>query len=274
MPKYFQVCLVILLGSVCASKSFADITDFDRWTRVADPAHPGFAGSATSDFADLFAFDQPIPSGTDIGFQSVDGNSVATSMGGFYFDSAADFSLAVSFDVSFSGTPVGALGLGFGIGEDGDGRNSAGVAMVTNNGNPFLTFAGAARINDVNQTPRALSTVPASLSGTLFVDYAASTGDVTVGASQTIDAAAAQGTAVYAGVQRDWEGGDLMASFFLRSQDGFGLNAWQGGQATARFSNFRVLSGAAVAIPEPSVALAMLLSGSCLAMRRRRARLE
>lgn len=261
-----SLSILVITVSTCQ----AAITDFDQWTLVEDPGHPGFNASATAVSATLSAGDQSIPGGTDIGFQSVDGLTVGGSSTGFFFDASSDFSLAISYQLSFSGSPNGLLGLGFGIGEDGDGRNSAGVAMVTSSGSPFLTFAGAARVNDVNEAPLPLAGVPASLTGTLFIDFQSASGDVVIGASNTFDAAAADETATFSGIQQRWNGDPLMASFFLRSESQPGFSAWQGGQADAVFSNFRVLSGSVTAIPEPSMPFAIALTATGLLTRRKR----
>ena len=167
----------------CAT-SFAAIVDFTTWTPVADPADPNFTSSATVSSASIQVANGSIPVGTDIGFQSVDGVTLGSSTSGSYFDPSNNFTIAIDYNLDFGAGAQGFLGLGFGIGEDGDGMNSAGVGMATFNGAPFLSFGGAARINDQDQSPLLLS-LSSTLTGSLFVQYDASSGDVTVGAAST-----------------------------------------------------------------------------------------
>ncbi|WP_182864635.1 hypothetical protein [Stieleria mannarensis] len=274
--KAFRILLIPALTLVLGVTAHADVTDFGTWTLVEDPDHPGLSASVNAASATLSALDTAVPAGTDIGFQSVDGATPLASAAGFYFNPDADFSLAIDYDWAFSGNPTGFLGLGFGIGEDGDGMNSAGVAMGTLDGSPFLSFGGAARINDVDQTPVALGGSPflnpASESGTLFVAYQASGGDVIVGASTTLAASAPTVSHTFAGIQNQWSGSDLMASFFLRSDSPPPTSAWSGGNADAVFTNFRVLGGNPTAIPEPSAAVGTLWLIGALACRRSRRR--
>lgn len=265
----FSICLSLPLIAEAA------VTDFSTWTKVTDPAHAGFSATQGGSSVTLSAGNLPVPAGTDIGFQSISGLTPQSSTSGFFFSPNADFSLAVDYAWSFSNTPTGFLGIGFGIGEDQNGENSAGVSMGTSNGSPLLSFAAAARVNDVDQTPLSLGNPilnPSTLSGTLFVGYEASSGDVILGAAPTQGAATAVYSATYTGIQNNWSDGDLMASFFLRSDAPPLTTAWQGGNADAVFSNFRVLSGSPVAIPEPSTAISSALILGVLNCRRRRRR--
>ncbi len=238
--------LALLLVAPCAT-SFAAIVDFTTWTPVADPADPNFTSSATVSSASIQVANGSIPVGTDIGFQSVDGVTLGSSTSGSYFDPSNNFTIAIDYNLDFGAGAQGFLGLGFGIGEDGDGMNSAGVGMATFNGAPFLSFGGAARINDQDQSPLLLS-LSSTLTGSLFVQYDASSGDVTVGAASTQGASAPTASDTFIGIQKQWNGQGLLTSFFVRS-DGTG---WQGGTAEAVFDNFRVLNGAATSVPEPS----------------------
>ncbi|MCA9138172.1 MAG: hypothetical protein KDB00_15480 [Planctomycetales bacterium] len=267
----FRFCIAVTLLFAWAVVASAAITDFGTWTLVQDPAHPGFTASATSTTATLSAGNLAIPAGTDIGYQSVNGSTPGSSSNGFYFSPLSDFSLAIDYAWSFSAGPTGFLGLGFGIGEDADGMNSAGVAMVTSDGSPFLTFAGAARINDVNQSPLPLGNPifnPSTLSGTLFVQYQAASGDVTIGAATSQGAGAPTVMDKFVGIGNQWSGDKLMTSFFIRSDESTPGTTWSGGNADAVFSNFRVLNGSAVAIPEPSTAITSCLV-LCLFLTRR-----
>ena len=262
--------IVVALLTVNANAVMAAISDFSTWQPIADPAHSGFSSTSTAGSASLFAFDQPIGAGVDVGFASINGPTVATSTSGYYFAPTQDFSLAIDYTWSFPVASTGLLGLGFGIGEDVAGENSAGVGLVANNGVPLLTFAGAARINDVDQDAVPLLTTPASLTGALFVSYEASSGDVTIGASPTIGASVAAESHTFSGIQNQWDGTDLAVSFFMRSDQQLIFSSWQGGQSEAVFSNFRVLSGAVTAIPEPSNSIVLLSLGLTLVFRRRR----
>ncbi len=238
--------------------------DFTTWSQVQDPANANFTSSTTSTQATLNAGNGAVPASTDIGYQSVNGETVATSTGGFAFSKADSFSIAIDYSLS-GASQQGTLGIGFGIGEDRDGMDSAGVAMLTNNGTP-LAYGSAARINDANQTAHLIA-VAASSVGTLFASYDASSGDITVGASGTAGASSPAGTATYSGIEHSWSGVDLLASFFLRS-DGTLSTPWQGGTEQAVFSNFRILSGSAETVPEPA-SIALLGVGLLFARRRR-----
>ena len=244
--------IVLLAAACCLSfrpASCAEVVDFTTWTEVVDPFDPNFSASATSSSASLFAGNGLIAVGTDIGFQSVNGATPGSSSSGSFFHASNDFTIAIDYDLSFGVGTQGSLGLGFGIGEDSDGMNSAGVGLATVAGAPFLTFAGAARVNDQNLTPLPLGFTPSTLSGSLFVEYIASSGDVIVGAATSKSAIAPTVSRTFTGIQKQWNGTDLMASFFIRS-DGSG---WQGGTAEAVFENFRVIEGTATAVPEPTL---------------------
>jgi len=71
------------------------------------------------------------------------------------------------------------------------------------------------------------------------------------------------------GIQNQWDNAPLLASFFLRSDDLLGPT-WNGGTATAVFSNFRVEAGNALAIPEPAAASLCVIGLAALTLRRRR----
>lgn len=255
--------------ALVSSAGQAAISDLNRWTLVQDPPSPGFSGSATSTLATLTAGATAVPLATDIGYQSVDADTVALSTTGYAFDQSTPFSVAVDYSIAFSGTPTGALTIGFGIGKDADGTDSAGAVVGTLNGAPFGTFGAAARIDDTDQTP-FISVVGATLTGTLFAEYDPSNGNVTLGGSQTPGSALPDGGAstTYAGIDNQWAQGDLLASFFIRSGPGF---AWQGtGSASVRFLNLRILQGAAFEIPTPGTVAAILTAATICTTRRRR----
>jgi hypothetical protein len=268
--KTFRIFLALTFQIALGLVASAAITDFDQWTLVEDPGHPGFSAVSNATSAMLSAGNTAIPAGTDIGYQSVNGSTVQTSSQGFFFSPHADFSLAINYEWTISNNASGLLGIGFGIGEDSDGKNSAGVSMVTVSGSPFLTFGGAARVGDLTQTPIQLST-NASLVGTLFVEYQASSGDVSFGASRTINSAAPEDSETFSGIQNQWTDENLMASFFVRSDAAPPLiQNWQGGQADVTFGNLRILSGSPVAVPEPSCIAVLGALGILAACRRRR----
>lgn len=272
--SFTKTCLFVATAVLFATGATldADITEFTNWYLVQDPPDSNFTSSVTSNQASLFAGAGAVPVGTDIGYVTINGNTAGSSTAGYVFDPVADFLLAIDYDLSFV-SASGALGLGFGVGEDVDGMNSAGVAFVTNNGAPFLTFGGGARVNDVT-LPLQDTGLAATLTGSLFVGYDAASGDLILGASQTAGDASPTATTTFAALQNQWNGDDLLASFFIRSDaiPIFAPNGWTGGDATALFSNFRVLQGSAKAIPEPgSTALISLLA---LVLLRRRGRIQ
>jgi hypothetical protein len=200
----------------------------------------------------ISAANHAISTGTDLAYQSVNGNTAASSTSGYAFSPAASFQIAIDFNVSFT-SAVGGLALGFGIGEDIDGTNSAGAVLFTQNGSPgappFIPpFGVAGRVNDVNQTPVAI-VAAGQLNGSFFVTYDATTGNVTGGVGNAGDSSPFA-TATLNGIQNGWTDAMLFPAFFLRS-DGTAGQAWTSGTASAVLSNFRVLSGTPIAVPEP-----------------------
>lgn len=246
----------LLLIAVQAAPA-ASLTDLTTWTEVEDPAHPGLSSTVDSASQITLSADGAIPAATDIGYQSVDGATVAGSTTGYYFSVLEDFSLAIDFDVTAANS-VGLAAIGFGIGEDGAGANSAGAALAVFNGSPFA-FSGGARVNDVTLAPSVLGVAPVT-SGRFFIEFDASSGDITFGVSATPGAATPDtfGTFAGAAVQNNWNGDDLLASFFLRSDTAPPIlpTPLSAGTVDAVFSNLEVLSGTARAvIPEPSTGL-------------------
>lgn len=257
---------VFLFLPLFAATATGQITHLDRWFLVEDPPNANLnasiGGAGAGSAATLTAADAPIPAGTDIGYQSIQGLRAEDSSAGYVFDPAADFSVAIDYEVTFSengaGTGLG-LGLGFGIGEDGDGTNSAGIAMLRTRvefgpglSTTVLGIAGVARIDDVNQPQKLIGAADnnAANDGSLFIRYTASTGDISVGHSETPGALAAGASAAFPGIQKQWAGRDLIVSFFLRSE------GWTGGGATAVFRNPRVLGGTPREIPPKVISVA------------------
>ena len=231
----------------------AMIEDFNTWTEVEDPAHPGMSSNVDSASQITLTASGAIPAGTDIGYQSVNGNTVATSTAGYYFSAGQDFHVAVDFNVSPLGS-VGLAGIGFGIGEDGAGMNSAGVGLGIFNGSA-AAFTGAARIDDVTQAPVFFGPA-ATLSGRFYVRYEQASGDIEIGVNTTPGSAAPTHTsAAFNGLQNAWNGDDLLLSFFLRSDAVFPFGPLSAGTLDAVFSNFEVLAGTPLnAVPVPPAA--------------------
>ncbi len=251
--------LILIAGVQLASPQslLADFTTFHSWTLVQDLPNANFSAQVTPVNATLSAGTGAVAPSVDIGLQSINAKTPNSASTGYKFDATSDFSIGIDYTWAFDGTPTGILGLGFGVGEDGDGRNSAGVAMLTQNGSALGPYVGAARIDDVTQSALVLDLLTAStLSGSLFVEYRAHSGDVLLGAATMPGAGAPQITATYAGIQKQWTDSDLIASFFLRSD----LTGWQGvGTADVTLSNVRVLSGGPIAVPEPSSTFALMM---------------
>ncbi len=256
----------VTLLYVFSGAALAQITDFTEWTQITDPFDADFTGSVISTQATLTAGNGAIADMTDIAYQSVDGLTPATATSGYSFDPASDFALGIDYTLTFSGSPIGLLALGLGIGEDAAGANSAGIALGTVNGVAAGKFAGAARVGDVDK-PEQETTLDSSLSGSLFVSYDATSGDITVGASQTPGAANATATTTFNAIQDEWAGGDLLVAFFLRSESPTG---WLGGgTGEAVFSNLRISEGAATEVPEPASLVLMGIGGLAMLSRKR-----
>jgi hypothetical protein len=258
----------LAMASLCGAASALSIADLSTWTLNQDPAHPGMTALPVSSVgAPLNAFG-PVPSGTDIGYASVDGSDVANSSKGYYFDPATSFHVAIDFALLTRSTTGGA-GIGFGIGEDAEGLNSAGVGLGVINGQP-IAFSTAGRIGDVDQPLQLLTTAPLidassggainRSSGRLFVEYDSATKDVTLGVSTTPGAAAPSETQTLSAIGAAWNGDPLLVSLFLRSQSVSVIPPLQGGFVGVTFSNFEVLSGTPITIPEPTTTVLAALA--------------
>jgi hypothetical protein len=270
---YRRVLAAACVGILSSAAPAAPITNFTSWTLTQDPPNLLFTGSTTATSASLAAGNGSIAAGTDIGFASVDGATVVGSTAGNYFSAANSFAVAIDYDLTAAlpaGTATSGIFIGFGIGEDATGVDSAGVtlAAVNFNGVPLLGLAAAARVNDVTQPSGSISGAAGS-AGTFFVSYDQPTGDVVVGAASTPNALSPTGTYTFAGLANGWDGQDLLASFYMRSDNPNGFPTWNGNSATALFSNLRVLGGAPTAVPEPGTAALVVFSGVGLWLRRR-----
>jgi len=276
MHRYASPLALAMLFLTSALSANASINDFNTWTLVEDPDHANFTASIDSPSQlTLTAGDGEVAAGVDIGYQSVNGATASGSTQGYAFDPAQDFALSVAFNFDFGAGPdVGELAIGFGIGEDAGGENSAGVTVYTKDGSlaavPITgAYFGAARVNDATQSPLPLTDL-SDMNGRFFVSYDAASGSVTVGVADSPSATVADSSTTFAAIQPSWPGGFLLASMFLRSDGVLGQN-WQSGGADAAFSDLRVDEGAAVLlVPEPT-SLVLLAGTGLAAIRRRRA---
>lgn len=253
--KTLTAVLIALSASLSPAASIGDLAD---WTMIEDPAHPGMSASVDIFGVGVLTGDGAVPSGTDIGYASVNGSDVASSTAGFYFDPSTSFSLAITFDFSAMSS-IGAGGIGFGIGEDIDGTDSAGVGLAFINGVPAL-IATAGRVNDVDEPLSTFATMPVAL-GRFFVEYDSVTQDVILGVSNSPGSATPLETKTLAGIGSQWDGEPLLASFFLRSQSAIIVPSLSSGQVEAQFSNLTVLSGTPISIPEPATSF-LAISGA------------
>ncbi len=272
-----SICCAIFFGLAVTSAVAQPINNFNSWTLTQDPVNALFGGSRTEFTANLTAGNGTIPAGTDIGFASVNNTTVLNSTSGNYFSAASSVSLAIDYNLNVT-LPVGVLTsgifIGFGIGEDTTGIDSAGITLgAVNFGvSPLLALAATARVNDVTQPVGSVSGTANSF-GTFFVSYDHTSGDVTVGAANTQNAAAPTGSHTFAGIGNSWDNENLLASFFMRSDNPSGAPTWNGTSAFALFSNFRVLSGTPTTIPEPTTAALVLIGGIGILLRRKASRL-
>jgi len=276
--------LSFLTGAIvlASASAFAQISNFSQWTLVEDPAHPQMSASQGTVSVTLTAGPGgAIPSGTDIGFTSVNGNSYASSNFGYGFDPNEDFWIMVDFDMGFLGSNFGGLIAGFGVGEDVDGMDSVGVTLVTYGGfappGGFTTgYFGVSRTDDVTSLPEDFFADPnANLNGSMSVRYFANTGTFFVGVG-AFGANDILESIQYAGLQNSWDNDHLIPSLFLRSQQPLGGIPFETtGKGEVVFSNFRILEGEAVrAIPEPSTYAAIfgVIALGLAAWRRKRSR--
>lgn len=256
MKTSLTLASLLLVAPLCHG---APLTDFTAWSQIEDPPHANLSATIDNPTTATLRAAGAVPSGTDIGYASVNGQDAATSTSGFAFDPSQAFSIAVDFDVSTVGS-VGGGAIGFGIGEDIDGVDSAGAALLLVNGSP-TAFLGVGRVDDVDVTPAAFPVV-AFARGRLFVDYDPN-GPITVGVNATPGAANPSATQTLNGLPGQWDNEQLIVSFFLRSQSASPIPSLSSGEVTAVFSNFEVLSGAPIGVPEPAtlVTLATVLLG-------------
>ncbi|MEO0474643.1 MAG: PEP-CTERM sorting domain-containing protein [Planctomycetota bacterium] len=262
--------LVACLACALTASVHAAIDDLTAWDLYTDSsgATPtqldAMTGSSAANLAQLnFIDDVDQNAGFDVGFSSVNANTVAGSTSGYYFDASADFTIAIEFELTLT-SPDGFVGIGFGIGEDRAGVNSAGVAFGVGTAGISIGSFGAAATNQDSAITKLLSPAVSptdTYAGSLSVAYNATTGDITVGAAAASGSStplAATGTATFTAAELpDWAGDGLVASFFLRSDDPSIFANWTGETAEADFFNFTVVQGSATQVPEPA-SLALL----------------
>lgn len=256
------LALVGLASCFSINVAQAGIDDLTEWTLVEDPADPGMSAVATSSAATLTATGS-VPMLTDIGYGSVNGVDVASSTEGHYFSTAEDFCVSIDFDFNELSTATGNGGFGFGIGEDVDGQNIAGVAAAIQDG-AIIGYSATSRTSNVNSLPVPIGGIGIA-EGTMIVEYQSVTGTIVTNMEYN-SGATTIGTSLI-GIQNGWADEPLLVSFFLRSDGTLGSPLTSGTVETV-FSNFQVLCGTAVAIPEPT-SLVLLLLGIVPATRRR-----
>lgn len=262
---FYILAMVIVWQWQTPEVTNADIVDFDDWTEIQDPAHPNLVAERNSSAqVTLKALGGPIPAGHDIGFASINGFDVATASDGWYFQHDQDFSIAIDYDLSFVGAD-GGFSIGFGIGEDIAGMDSAGIVLATQDGG-LVSYAAGSRVGDTDNGTTLLGLTPEN-AARFLVQYEAATGTIGLGVSLDGDDVAEE-LVELDGLQDLWDDQGLLVSFFARSDNS--LFSWQDGTAEAVFSDFRVISGAVTAVPEPGSAWALALVSLGLLARRRR----
>lgn len=275
MKNLLHLSLTLFLAITATGQ----ITNFNQWSLLEDPAHPQMSAAQGAVSVELIAGPGgQIPGGTDIGLASINGSMFANSNFGHGFDPASDFWIMVDFDMKFLGSSAGGLGIGFGVGENIDGSNSAGVALLTYNGvaTGFPSgYYSASRTNDVTALPIPFAIAPNELiNGSMSLRYFAGSGTFFVGLG-ALGADDIVESKELTGLQNGWADEFLFPSVFLRSDDlnGVGQGFSTDGEGSVVFSNFRVIEGASArAVPEPSAYAAIFgLVAMAIAASRRRA---
>ncbi|QDV75269.1 hypothetical protein [Botrimarina mediterranea] len=275
--NYRLFALAMLLMSSVATA--ASITDFSNWTLVEDPAHPGMSATIDGPSQASLARSGPIPNGADIGFASVNGDTVSTSDAGWYFSPDQDFQIAIDFSSITSAGSVGAGVFGFGVGEDASGSNSAGIGVMSID-SIQAGYLAAGRVNDIDVIGQFFSTEPllpgsairqGQAVGRMFLSYDSSTGDVSLGVSNTVGATQPEEAQTLSGIAESWSGRPLLVSFFLRSQQVPMVHSeLRDGATNVQVGPLIVLHGTPITIPEPtSGVLAILGALGVLAVKKR-----
>jgi hypothetical protein len=275
-----------LCCAIAAPAAIGQIDDLNNWEFYRDPPSPptvsqinNSTGTNATNLAELnFLNDEDFPDGYDIGYSSINANTVGEATSGYYFDPTQNFTIRMHFTLNVT-DPAGFVGIGLGIGEDRKGVNSAGIGFGVGEGSIIDAAAYAGAATNDNAAMTSLLSLPEAFDneyfGSLSVSYDALSGDVTVGAAQFLgapDPLAPTQTVTFSGLTdlSAWNGTDgLVVSFFLRSDDPPLYDNWTGQAANATFFDFTVIDGAAIQVPEPT-SLALLGLGGLAMMRRRR----
>ncbi len=244
------VLTVVLINSV----AFGSFTDLTAWDLLEDPPNGNMSASRNANSATLTA-NGAVPSATDIGYTSVNGLEVSDSTQGYYFLPDQDFEISIDFQMS-SLSSMGGGGFGFGVGEDRDGMNSIGIAASVVNGIVGDYFTSG-KTNNAPLAPMSYS-LPLVDQGRMAVQYESSTGDFILKLTDLTNPGNVTTTRQVTGLQNNWADKPLLVSFFLRSDDILGT-ALTSGELTTVFSNLNVVSGNAIAVPEPAAACLLLL---------------
>ena len=234
---------------------FADGVRGPQWSLVQDdPAHLSLAEQNGR----LEVLGSPGGASSDDALYLSDGPA------GFRLSTAADFSVAVAFDLGSrpgTGSISDAIGLDFGVGRDLDGTDSAAIALAYAGGLNFPAALVVAHRTDGAQTTDAGPTLQLFSSGTFLISYDAAGDDLSLGLDDGRPAA----FVLWDTVRGVWGADDLLVSFGARGS-GFALDS-----GDAFLDDFAVRSGVVIAVPEPS-SLALLGVGGLAPLRRRRSR--
>ena len=158
---------------------------------------------------------------------------------------------------------MGGGGIGFGVGEDLMGANSTGVGLAFAD-STLVGYGASGRVDDIDQFI-SFFTSPATLTGRFFVNYNSTTREFTLGISNTQGDGMSTESVISSVLQSDWNDKPLLVSFFLRSEEvqipsTTTIPALSSGIVNSIFSNFEVLNGAPIKIPEPNACSLMLLA--------------
>lgn len=252
----FVAC--VILAMTCAASSagyddnFNDNLVSDQWNLITDA--PGQLDMVEANGRAEVAADGTNTLATD------DALYLSNGTQGFRMSTASDFEIQIDYNyTNFAGT--GTVALVFGVGVDPNGEDSAAIGF-SRSSNIFLNRAlGIAYRIGGPQTEVPL---------TLYLNNAADTGTFTVSydvSSDTLTLGRIGDTGDVPGlVQGSWGNPDeLWVSFGARGE-GLTLNSGE-----AYFDNFEIISGTAVAIPEPgTMALLAALCAGCCRKRMRR----
>jgi len=258
------------------------ISDLTTWDFYRDP-DPGagalqdaMTGSAAPNLAQLnFINSVPVPPAYDIGFSSVNANTVGEATSGYYFSASQDFTVSMNFSLTLTNLN-GLVGLGFGIGQDRAGVNSAGIGFVAGiDGRLALYSYVAAARNDDNSLKQPINLIvdpDTQFAGLFTVSYEALTGDVTVAITPSTPPVYNYTYKFFGATDLpNWTDDDLLVSFFLRSDINTlpPISPWSGESAEADFFDFTVVEGTPITVPEPT-SLAIFSLGLLGISRRRR----